>query len=222
MSFLSIDEMKDVSLPARFRRQRRIIIPVLVAVLAVGAFLQWGPIGLGNGPLLVGGAGGTATVSEPNPAPIADMIPIAYSGSGLVTIDGITVVNRTSYPSPHLVAVELVLADLTQCTFGQAHAAAHGFVVSTCGTAKYVGPLMGQAVGQSKNASLDYAAGLEMSAPKSGGCWVMSDVVVHYHIGIRHYSAAESDRMVVCAGKNAAGASEHHRRRGLMRRREPI
>jgi hypothetical protein len=201
---MSIDDMKDVSLPARFRRQRRIIIPVVVAVLAVGAFLQWGPIGLGNSPLLVGGGGGNGTVSEPNPVPIADMIPIAYSGSGPVTIDGITLVNSTSYPSPHLVAVELVLADLTQCTFGAAHAAAPGFVVSTCGKSKYVGPLIGRAVGQSKNASLNYAAGLEISAPKSGGCWVMSDVVVHYHVGIRHYSAAESDGMVVCAGKNAA------------------
>lgn len=48
MSLMSIDDMKDVSLPARFRRQRRIIIPVVVAVLAVGAFLKWGPIGLGK------------------------------------------------------------------------------------------------------------------------------------------------------------------------------
>ncbi|MGO8956628.1 MAG: hypothetical protein ACLQFR_04555 [Streptosporangiaceae bacterium] len=200
---MSVDDMKDVSLPARFRRRQRIIIPVVIAVLAIGAFLQWGPIGIGNGPLLVGEGGGTSTVSEPNPAPIADMIPIAYSGSCPITIDGITLVNRTSYPSPYLVAVELLLADLTQCTFGPAHAAAHGFVVSTCGKAKYVGPLLGQAVGQSRNASFDYAAGLEMSAPKSGGCWVLSYVVIHYHIGIRHYSAAESDRMVVCAGKNA-------------------
>jgi hypothetical protein len=201
---MSIDDMKDVSLPARFTRQRRIIIPVVVAVLAVGAFLKWGPIGLGNGPLLVGGGGGNGTVSEPNPAPIADMIPIAYSGSGPITIDGITLVNRTNYPSPHLVAVELALADLTRCMFGTAHAAAHGFVVSLCGKSKYVGPLIGQAVGQATNASLDYAAGLEMGAPKLGGCWVMSDVVVHYHVGFRHYSAAEPDGMVVCAGKNAA------------------
>lgn len=32
---------------------------------------------------------------------------------------------------------------------------------------------------------------------------VISDVVVHYHIGIRHYSAAGPVGMVVCAGKNA-------------------
>ncbi len=204
MSFLALDEMTDVSLAARFRRRQRIIIPVVIAVLAVGAFLQWGPIGIGNGPLLAGEGGGTSTVSEPNPAPIADLIPLDYSGSGPITIDGITLINRTSYPSPHLVAVELVLADLTRCTFGAAHAATPGFGVSTCSKATYVGPLIGQAVGQSKNASLDYSAGLEMSAPKSGGCWVMSDVVVHYHIGIRHYSAAEPNGMVVCAGKDAS------------------
>ena len=82
--------------------------------------------------------------------------------------------------------------------------AAHGFVVSTCGKSKYVGPLIGRAVGQSKITFLDYAAGLEMSAPKSGGCWAMSAVVVHYHIGIRHYSAAEPNGTVVCAGKDAS------------------
>ncbi len=32
----------------------------------------------------------------------------------------------------------------------------------------------------------------------------MSCVVVHYHIGIRHYSAAEPNGIVVCAGKDAS------------------
>jgi hypothetical protein len=36
---------------------------------------------------------------------------------------------------------------------------------------------------------MSYAAGLEMSPPKSGGCWVLTDFVVHYQIGIRDYSA---------------------------------
>ncbi len=118
MSLTSIDDLKDVSLRARLQRRRRIMIPAVTAVIATLAFLQWGPIGLGNGPLLVGGSNGTVT--EPSPAPIADVFPIAYSGAGPITIDGITVVNRTSYPSPHLVSLELVLANLTQCTFGPA------------------------------------------------------------------------------------------------------
>jgi hypothetical protein len=33
---------------------------------------------------------------------------------------------------------------------------------------------------------------------------VLSDIVIHYHIGIRHYSATEPARTVVCAGKNAS------------------
>jgi len=63
--------------------------------------------------------------------PFADLI--LYSGAGAVSADGITLVNRTSHPSPRLVATELVLADMTQCTFGQAAAAAHGFGVAACG-----------------------------------------------------------------------------------------
>jgi hypothetical protein len=50
---------------------------------------------------------------------------------------------------------------------------------------------------------MNYAAGLEMSPPKAGGCWVLTGLVVHYHIGIRHYSATEPLSTIVCAGKNA-------------------
>ncbi len=135
MSYLSIDEMKDVSLPARFRRQRRIIIPIAVAVLAAGAFLQWGPIGLGNGPLRMGSNGNTW--SQPRPVRVGDMLPISYAGSGTVTIDSITLVNRTSYPTPRLVAAELLLlADRTQLRHvWPAQAAAHGFGLPGCGGA---------------------------------------------------------------------------------------
>ena len=143
------------------------------------------------------------TWAQPRPVRVGDIVPIWYAGSGPVTIDGITLVNRTSYPTPRLVAAELLLLDPERCaTLAPAQAAAHGFDLPGCG-GKYLGPLVGQTVGQPKNAALSYSAGLEMSPPKPGGCWVLSYVVVHYHIGIRHYSAAEPNGTVVCAGKDA-------------------
>jgi hypothetical protein len=199
---MSIETMTDVSLRARFNRRKRIIIPVVIALLAIGAFLQWGPIGLGNGPLVMGTGGDGDTMSQPRPAPFADLI--LYSGSGGATIDGITLVNHTSYPTPRLLATELVLADMTQCTFGSAGKAAHGFGVASCGSPSYLSPLIGrQLASQPANGVMNYAAGLEMSPPKAGGCWVLTDLVVHYHIGIRHYSATEPLSTIVCAGKNA-------------------
>jgi len=202
VSFLPIDEMKDVSLPARFRRQRRIIIPLSVAVLAVGAFLLWGPVGVGNGPLRMS-TNGVTTWAQPTPMRVGDIVPISYAGSGRVTIDGITLVSGTSRPAPHLVAVELLLLAGNDCDApAPAQPAVTGFVVSGCG-GKYSGPLVRQTVGQPKNSSQYYAAGFEMSPPKAGGCWMLSDVVVHYHVGIRHYSAAEPNGLVVCAGRDA-------------------
>jgi hypothetical protein len=42
---------------ARWQRRRLVVITVVGAMLAVGAFLLWGPIGLGNGPLNAGAGG---------------------------------------------------------------------------------------------------------------------------------------------------------------------
>jgi hypothetical protein len=206
VSLMSIETMTNVSLPARFNRRKRIIIPVVIALLAIGAFLQWGPVGLGNGPLVMGGDGGS-TMSQPRPVPFADLI--LYSGSGGATIDGIALVNHTTYPTPRLVATELVLANMTQCTFGPAGKAAQGFGVAGCGGSRYVSPLIGrQLAAQPATSVMSYAAGLEMSPPKSGGCWVLTGLVVHYHIGIRHYSATEALSTVVCAGKNAEALTQ--------------
>ena len=206
MSLTSIETMTDVSMSARFDRRKRVIIPVVIALLAIGAFLRWGPIGLGNGPLVMGGTG-VDTMSLPRPVPFADLI--LYSGTGSATIDRITLVNRTSYPTPRLISTELVSADMTQCTFGPAGTAAKGFGVAGCGDSRYVSPLIGRQLPQQPaNGVISYAAGIKMSAPKSGGCWVLTDIVVHYHIGIRHYSADEPLGTVVCAGKNAAALAE--------------
>src|ERR1700754_3945842 len=48
---LSTDRPDDTSVRAWFGRKRRVMILAAAGLLATGAFLLWGPIGLGNGPL---------------------------------------------------------------------------------------------------------------------------------------------------------------------------
>jgi len=50
-----------------------------------------------------------------------------------------------------------------------------------------------------------WPAAAEVAAPRPGGCWVMTKVVVHYHVGIRHYAATDSYPLAVCRShaKNA-------------------
>src|ERR1700749_2330909 len=49
-----IDHPNGTSLRARYGRRRRVVILAAAGLLATGAFLLWGPVGLGNGPLGTG------------------------------------------------------------------------------------------------------------------------------------------------------------------------
>lgn len=45
----------------------------------------------------------------------------------------------------------------------------------------------------------------EVAAPPRGRCWVLTTVVVHYHVGIRYYTAAAQNSWAECAhGSSAA------------------
>ena len=45
----------------------------------------------------------------------------------------------------------------------------------------------------------DKKAAAEVAAPRPGTCWVMTKIVVHYHVGIRHYSATDPYQLAVCS-----------------------
>jgi hypothetical protein len=51
-----------------------------------------------------------------------------------------------------------------------------------------------------------YPAAAELAAPEAG-CWVLTAVVVHYHVGIRHYVVTDPDGLVVCIGTAAINAA---------------
>ena len=48
-------------------------------------------------------------------------------------------------------------------------------------------------------------AAAELTAPPRGTCWVMTKVVVHYHVGGKHFSGAYPFQLAACLGVSSPG-----------------
>lgn len=58
-------------------------------------------------------------------------------------------------------------------------------------------------------AAADYpgiGAAIETAPPGPAGCWTVIAVVIHYHVGIRHYAAAQVLNMTECWSKSQLAA----------------
>ena len=195
MTSLSTDRPDDTSVRAWFGRKRRVVILAAAGLLATGAFLLWGPIGLGNGPLSTDLAYGLGAVHAGGPVGLA--IPIYNSGGSPAVVDGLDLIGGTSYPGPHVLGLEVLTSGACLGTW-PVRQAAGGFALVGCGGTD-AGPLVGHAVGPTHPVSPGFPAAAELAAPRPGTCWVMTKVVVHYHVGIRHYSATGPSGLAVCA-----------------------
>jgi hypothetical protein len=196
MSSSLIDRPKDKSVRAWYGRQRRAIILVAVGLLAIGAFLLWGPVGLGNGPLSAASYATQGGVLSGR-GPVGFVIPIHNSGDSSAVVDGLDIIGGTRYPGPHVLGLE-VLTSGTCGAVWPARQAAGGFVLVGCGGTD-AGPLVGHAFGPTQPISFGFPAAAEAAAPPPGTCWVITKIVVHYHVGIRHYSATDRYQLAVCA-----------------------
>lgn len=177
--------------------QRHIIVPVFVVLLAIGGALLWGPIGLGNGPLAVQMAA-TVGWSQTVRTPAGFILPMYNSGGRAAVVDSVDLVGGTRYAAPHLLA----LVVLTSAKCGgpwPARATSRGFVMVGCG-GRDRGPLAGVPIAPTtERISYGFPAAAEVTAPRPGACWVMTEVIVHYHVGIRYYTATDPFELVVCA-----------------------
>jgi hypothetical protein len=201
MDTLSLDALTDVSLQARWERHRRLLTAIIVALLVIGAFLVWGPVGLGSGPLRMGiyGAGSDEVSSRSTVAVVA---PIRTGGSALV-IDSIHLLGNGSYPAPHVLATEAMT--YTNCgSLFTARTTASGFVLTDGCGGRPLGPLYGRAIGNENSA--DVMAAFEIRPPRSGSCWLMTRIVAHYHVGIRHYEVTDPYVMAACTGSAGRAA----------------
>jgi hypothetical protein len=192
MTTAQILGMTDVSWRARWVRRRRLIVPVIAALLVIGAFLMWGPIGLGNGPLSAG-QGGVGLMTDAGPGPVAFGILLQNSGRCRPVIDTVTLIGGTSYAAPR--ELGLNVETQPQCyNLGSARPDGHSFVIAGCGNLDG-GPLIGHSVGP---LSQGFFGAAEVAAPRPGACWVMTKIVIHYHVGFRHYAATDNYALVVC------------------------
>ena len=137
--------------------------------------------------------------------PAGFIIPIHNSGSAAAIIDGIEIIGGTRYDDPHVRALRV----LTSAACGAAWPArqtARGFVLSGCGGTDS-GPLIGHAIGPTNPRSFGFPAAAEIAAPRPGTCWVMTKIVVHYHVGIRNYRSSDPYPLAVCTGSALVNAA---------------
>jgi hypothetical protein len=186
-------------------QRRRLIMIAGVGMLLVGAFLQWGPIGLGNGPVTAAPfeTGGGVDSSR---VPVGFIISIRNSGQTPAVIDGIEIIGGTVYPAPRLLSLAVVTSG--QCGgIWPTRQTARGFVLAGCG-GKDSGSLIGRAIGPTRpNSYHGLPAAAKVAAPHPGTCWVVTKIVVRYHIGIRHYSATSPYELAVCTHEAAVKAA---------------
>jgi hypothetical protein len=182
------------------RKRPRLIIGSISALLLIGAFLMWGPIGLGNGPLAVQ-IGGTVASVEHGQGPVGFILPMYNSGHGLAVIDAVALVGGTRYAGPRVLGLEVVASAACGGAW-PAKTDGGAFVMIGCG-GRAEGALIGRGVGFSHGSSPGFPAAAEVAAPRPGTCWVITNIIVHYHVGIRHYTATDPFPLAVC-GKDAA------------------
>jgi len=192
---------------ARWWRGRRYLIPVATVLALAGAFAAWGPIGIGSGPIASwSGAGTSVTGPAPRWEPAELVVSINAGHSGAV-IDGIALLGSTSYPAPRILDIK---GDGDQECDGTAWplTGAEGFA-GNC-EAGGLRPLLGRPVPVSShvdNATLGpvtypgIGAAIEVAPPGSLGCWSVTSVIIHYHVGIRHYTASEGMDTTQCWNK---------------------
>ena len=195
-------------MPHSVRLRFRWLAASVITLIIVGAFLAWGPIGIGNGPLWVPTAsGGEYGWSQQQTAPVAYVLPIGNHGQEPAVIDGVTITSRHAYMAPAVRKVLIGRMTKFGCTalgpFGGAHTALAGCVL----------PDLHVAVGSTIPAGTYLASGnpvkhqpalvLELVGPGPQRCWIITSITIRYHVGIRYYSATFPQGNVVTCGAGA-------------------
>src|SRR5271166_2632146 len=114
----------------RWTRWRLVVMAVVGAALVVGAFLAWGPIGLGNGPLYAGVGDGVGW-PDSGGQPVGFIIPIQNSGSTPAVVDGVDLIGGTRFPGPRVLALDVLTSGRCGGPF-PARRTTRGFALSGC------------------------------------------------------------------------------------------
>jgi hypothetical protein len=192
--------------PRALRNWARLLITLLTLTLAaVGAFNAWGPIGVGPGPIgdAVMGVSVTSGVHRTQPAMF--MTPVDAGRSGAV-IDRVEVLSDGLYPAPRVISIE---GDRQQNCGGAWPLKGKQNFYRVCAAGGLV-PLLGRALPARSRVSVrglgrvtysGIGAAIKAAPPGHAGCWMVTSVVIHYHVGIRHYTATHTMSLTACSRK---------------------
>ena len=180
----------------RFRPHK--IVPPIAGLLAIAAFLLFGPIGLGNGPLGVPAMDGRIGLSTTQPS--AYVGTLVNTGGSTAVIDNVTATPADGYAPARVLSVRVAgrssygcvftaMGSLSQCA-RPPFAAAAGFAVRP-----HANTVPGNRAGP--------ALVVEIAAPPAAACVALTAIVVHYHVGIRHYTATDPQGVVWACGPDA-------------------
>ena len=170
---------------------RWIAVGVTVSLLIV-AFMLWGPIGFGRGPLTVYAPSG-GQILGPRDQTWGLVVGI-QAGTSRAVVDRVTVVGGAGYSGPHVLSVLEATSQPGQCG-GTFPWQAPKRLLSYCGIGglhRMVGvPLPGNNPGVNMIIKIGPPVG-------SSGCWTVTAIVVHYHVGIRHYLLTSTGGFAAC------------------------
>ncbi len=191
----------DASRRAQRQRRRRVIVPVITALIVVGAFLLWGPIGLGNGPLGVPAMAGSFGMVQTTTQPTAYVATLVNAGGAAAVIDRVTVTSAQGYSPVRVLSVRVARYSMYGCIddgpASNLAACARPPYVAAAGFA--VGPHANTVTGSRHGPALV----IEIARPSAIQCVVVTAIVVRYHVGIRHYTATVRQGDVWVCGKLA-------------------
>jgi hypothetical protein len=185
------------------KRQARWLAATAVAVAAVGAFLVWGPIGLGNGPLwLPAASGGVYSWTDLRSEPVGYVLPIGNHGHGTAIIDGVVVTGSRLF-APLVLGHALIgrMARYGCTSLGQfSGPGLAGCVQPNLHPAGGVVIPAGTYIASQLYRKQQPALVLELTGPRPGQCWDLTSVVVRYHIGIKHYVGTYPQANIISCG----------------------
>jgi len=206
MSVQPIGSVPDGSRPAWRNRARLLIIVAALTFAAVGAFIAWGPIGVGPGPIGDTVMAVTEGSGVPRTQPAMFMTPVDAGRSGAV-IDSIEVLSDGTYPAPRVISIE---GDRQQNCGGAWPLKGKQNFYRVCAAGGLV-PLLGRPLparsrvrvrGLGHVAFPGIGAAIKAAPPGPAGCWMVTSVVIHYHVGIRHYTATHIMSLTACSRKS--------------------
>ena len=170
------------------------VLAAAVLAAVVAGFLAWDPIGLGSGPLSVGG--GADYGRDSDLAPLAVLDPVSAGHAGAV-IDSVSLTGGR-YPAPHVTAIRAAAAHAQCAGFLPIHGGDQSLFGAYCFQPGYLHALLGHPIPAQSGGWPGVTMILEVAPPGPKGCWEITALVVRYHVGVRHYTLTAPKEVAVC------------------------